>query len=100
MSYLKFKATRAEFETIRKIAERAHRAAIRSGVEYTVLDAHMDVEACHCNSNPLRLEELLTADDVHFNHDVFGIRRYLDRDSGKLTDHFTPRHTQSSVVTS
>jgi len=97
---VKFNATKDEFQVIRKIAERAHRAAIRSGVEYKVIDAHMDIEACHCNGNPLHLEQLLTAEDAHFNHDVFGIRKFLDRETGQLTECFTPRHTRAVVVTS
>ena len=50
----------------------------------------MDLCAAHA-SNPLRLEELLNADDANFTHDVFGIRRHMDRDTGKLGGCFSPR---------
>ena len=54
-------------------------------------DMLMDIVAVHANGCPLRLDELLTADDANFGHDVFGIRRYLDRDTGQLTRCFVPR---------
>lgn len=44
----------------------------------------MDVTACHCNGCPLRLQELLEADDFNFTHDVFGIRRFIDRTTGEM----------------
>ena len=67
--------------------------SIRHGVEYTEKDANMDITACHLNGCPLRLEELLNANDASFGHDVFGIRRYLDRKTGKLTGFFDPRYS-------
>jgi len=51
----------------------------------------MDLTACHLNGTPLKLEELLEADDFNFIHDVGGIRRHMDRRTGKLTDCFLPR---------
>jgi hypothetical protein len=55
------------------------------------LDWAMDVTAVHANGCPLRLRELLLADDFNFAHDVFGIRRHLNRDTGRLTGFFVPR---------
>jgi len=54
-------------------------------------DWAMDVTAVHANGCPLRLRELLLADDFNFVHDLFGIRRHLNRETGKLGDHFVPR---------
>jgi hypothetical protein len=51
----------------------------------------MDLAACHCNGCPLQLTELLDADDFNFSHDIFGIRRHLNRTTGKLDDRFLPR---------
>jgi hypothetical protein len=59
--------------------------------EFDGLDINMDITAAHLNGNPLRLEALLAADDFNFVHDVFGIRRHLDRKTGKLGDCFLPR---------
>jgi hypothetical protein len=54
----------------------------------------MDITACHLNGCPLRLGELLGADDANFAHDVFGIRRHLNRETGKLEDCFCPRYAE------
>ena len=44
------------------------------------------------NGNPpLDWDRLLAADDLNFLHDVGGIRRHVNRQTGKLEDHFTPR---------
>lgn len=51
----------------------------------------MDVTAVHLNGNPLRLKDLLGADDFNFDHDMSGICNCLDRETGKLTRNFSPR---------
>ncbi len=55
------------------------------------MSLEMDLIAVHCNDVQLDWEKLLSFDDGSFGHDVFGIRRYIDRDTGKLTDCFLPR---------
>jgi hypothetical protein len=52
----------------------------------------MDITACHANGTPLRLADLLKAADFDFIHDITGITRYIDRESGQLTDCFLPRY--------
>lgn len=59
-------------------------------------DINMDVTAVHCNGNPLKLRELLAADDFNFAHDLGGIAMHLDRTTGKLLHHFVPRFTLST----
>ena len=54
----------------------------------------MDLTACHANGNPLRLAELLAADDGNFAHDIFGINRHLNRQTGELMDCFSPRYSR------
>lgn len=84
----------AEFELIERIADRAvvltrklgHR--IERGAK---LHHQMNVSACHASGNPLRLQDLLDADDFNFAHDVFGIDRHLNRENGELLDFFSPR---------
>lgn len=85
---------REEARTIAAIARRAVAAAQKIGVEYDFLSADMDITACHLNDTPLRLNELLAADEFNFAHDVFGIRRHLNRETGKLEDCFCPRYAQ------
>jgi hypothetical protein len=81
---------------IEKIAARAAKMAPEAGIIYSKLDALMDLTACHANGNPLRLEDLLSADDMNFSHDVFGIRRHLNRETGKLEGFFSPRYSMPS----
>jgi len=54
------------------------------------IDWMMDIEAAH-QSVGLELRELFTADDGNFAHDVAGIARHLNRDTGELEDGFLPR---------
>lgn len=77
--------------TIRKIAARAVERAARHGIVLDPLDIEMDVSATHANGCRLDLQKLLDFDVVNFAHDISGIRRHLDRDTGKLQDHFLPR---------
>jgi hypothetical protein len=55
-------------------------------------DVLMDLEACHCNGCALDLKGLLGANDQDFIHDVLGIRRHINRRTGKLEDAFSPRY--------
>ena len=52
----------------------------------------MDIDACNVGGCPLKLAELLAADDFNFAHDVGGINRHIDRETGKLQDCFVPRY--------
>ena len=81
--------TKPDSELIGRIVDRA--LGLRIGDRMSI---HMDITATHCNGNPLRLADLLAADDFNFQHDVCGINRHLNRDTGKLMDHFIPRFSQ------
>ena len=89
---MNWNSTRAEVELASKIAKRALVMAMDAGIELDCTELVMDIEATHLNGCPLKLDALLSADDLNFSHDVFGIRRYLDRSTGKLTDCFVPRY--------
>ena len=90
-SYPVFTATVEEHRQIGKIAAAAVTAAKEAGIEYPFQDAVMDITACHANGCPLDLGKLLTAPASDFGHDVFGIRRFIDRSTGQLTQCFLPR---------
>jgi hypothetical protein len=86
----------SDFGLIERIADRAvllERTASKSGAARRGAKLHhqMNISACHASGNPLRLADLLAADDFNFAHDVFGIDRHLDRDTGELTGFFSPR---------
>lgn len=88
---ISFSASKEEFKTISKIARRAVQIAAEHGVEYSYMTADMDITACHANGCPLRLVALLNSDEFTFTHDVFGIRRHINRETGKLENCFVPR---------
>lgn len=90
MGTVNFKVAKLDSETIRHIADRAVRMAAQHNVELDRIETEMDLCALH-NTCPLRLDELLAADDFNFAHDVFGIRRHMDRETGDLKDFFLPR---------
>ena len=81
-------ATRDENLVIANIAARAFK--VYKG-DYPYQDIMMNIEACHCNGTPLRLKDLLAADDFNFSHDIAGIYNHLDRETGKLKGSFSPR---------
>lgn len=52
----------------------------------------LDITICHFTAGQrLRLDDLLAADDLNFIHDVAGINKRLDRETGLLRDGFRPR---------
>ena len=59
------------------------------------LEVTMDLTACHLNGRRLDLEGLLTATPSDLIHDVAGIIRHIDRETGKLTGCFLPRYGMS-----
>ena len=88
---LKFKASKEDSDKISAVVHRAMKAAKKYGVDYPPLDCAMDITAAHLNGCPLDFDKLLEFDDFNFAHDVFGIRRHINRESGQLEDCFLPR---------
>ena len=79
-----------EEDAVSAIVDRAHRLFVDMGIKRTRLDVRMDISAVHAKC-PLRLHDLLAADDFNFTHDIGGIYRHLNRESGELEDCFVPR---------
>jgi hypothetical protein len=52
----------------------------------------MSLTACHANGCPLKLDELLLANDADFAHDAFGICRNINTTTGGLDNCFWPRY--------
>lgn len=87
----KFNATKDEQQLIIKIARRFQPVADAYGIDVDYTSLCMDIEACHCNGCPLDLNKLASAEEYDFAHDVFGIRRHINRLNGALEDCFLPR---------
>lgn len=92
-----FEVTISDSAVINKIARRAFDLAKGYGRKRKAINYAMDLTAVHANGNPLRLADLLAADNFNFIHDVFGIERHLDRDTGKLGNCFRPRFSQRAA---
>jgi Family of unknown function (DUF6874) len=89
-------ATAADIKTIHAIADRAVELYERLGMFAKQSEARfaryaiaMEIMTVHRRITPLRLDEMLAADDSNFAHDIGGIHRHLDGD--RLTDCFMPR---------
>lgn len=77
--------------TVFSIIDRAVEMDIYTDEEYA--DAEMDLSAV-CFHTALRLTDLLTADDFNFGHDLAGIKRHINRQTGELENCFLPRYAR------
>jgi len=89
-----FDVTAKDSATIRKIVKRGWALDWLRASYDEKLSMQMDVTAVHANGNPLRLDDLLAADDFNFAHDMSGICNCLDRSTGTLTRNFRPRFSR------
>ncbi|WP_331253076.1 DUF6874 family protein [Acetobacter sicerae] len=94
MGRVTFNATDAECEAVYRIAGRV--VKIEREREGRVhrdrkCDIRMDLIACHSNGCPLDFEKLEGFDDFNLLHDVYGIDRHLNRETGALSAMFLPR---------
>lgn len=85
---IKWTATKKEMNKITTIVRRARALGVGDNTSGKMM---MDFEACHCNGTPLDLGKIIRANNLNFIHDVCGIQRHLDRDTGQLTGFFLPR---------
>ena len=51
----------------------------------------LDLTACHANGCPLLLKQMIDGPLFDFSHDYYGIRKHINRKTGKLEDCFVPR---------
>lgn len=77
-------------ETESELITQCAKRAIALFPELDRLSLLMDLSATHL-SEPLKLYDLLNADDFNFSHDVVGIVNHLDRNKGQLDGRFLPR---------
>ena len=89
------KTTREEVLLINQIAKRA----IHLTQPLSLLQVQMDLEACHTHGCPLDLQRLLTSEPGDFVHDICGIARHLNRETGELSDGFVPRYAKRETAT-
>ncbi len=88
-----FVVSRADSALIAQIVKRAAAA----NPHLNLVSLNMDITACHVNGCPLRLVDLLAAPEGDFGHDVHGISRFIDRNTGKIPiNKFQPRCAMSA----
>jgi hypothetical protein len=75
--------SKSDAAKIAKIVKRAVNLTTGSRIPYSALEATEDLTAVH-SVTPLDLSRLLEATEQQFIADVFGIRRYIDRKTGRL----------------
>lgn len=51
----------------------------------------MTLSACHANGNPLDFRKMMEVEDSTFLHDITGICKNMNVDTGKLRNFFVPR---------
>ena len=91
----KFNSTRQELALIGAIVQRARDVTPSGAAMHSALDLVMSMDACHSNGCRLDLQRMTKASRIEdVAHDVFGIHRYIDKETGKLTDCFLPRFHQ------
>lgn len=90
-----FTGNKHEADLIHSIARKASALALHHNIDYPILDATMDITACHVNGMPLELEKLKAAPTLDFMHDVFGIRKNINRITGTIENCFVPRCAQA-----
>jgi len=89
---VRFDVTKEDVLLIGEIADRAEGVYERQGVPLNRIPFMMDVTAVHQNGCPLNLKGLLAADAFDFSHDIAGIVRHIDRETGELAGGFLPRY--------
>ncbi len=93
---VKFDISGEDRVLVRLISHRVVDALISQGItkvswrEFN-LETRMDLTAVHANGCPMDFDRLLNTDKTTLLHDVGGIARHIDRDTGKLTGNFRPR---------
>lgn len=88
---ISWRSTKSEAKLIGITVDRAERIAAKLGVKFSACEMIMDLTACNANGCRLDFAKLLAFPDADFAHDVFGVRRYIDRETGRITGHFLPR---------
>lgn len=87
-------------DDVRKIHRIAMRAAKelsevdavhRNDPTFDILSCEMDLTVVHATVG-LRLDDLIEAEPFNFWHDISGIERHLNRDTGELENCFLPRY--------
>lgn len=84
------KFTKKQQKLVNQITDRAHNLFKDQGMIRSKMDIEMDISATHENCE-LNLKQLKDFDDNNFTHDILGICKNLNRNTGELENCFLPR---------
>ncbi len=90
---ISWKISDEDFDLVGKIVTRAAKLYRSNGVSFNRQNVVMDLIACNANGTPLDFKKMLAADDFNLAHDIGGIDRHMNRETGKLEGFFRPRCT-------
>jgi len=95
IDFSKIKTSKKEMELIAKIVDRVINKVREEEVQMPIPRASlmMDLTVVH-HKYSLRLNDMLEGGDFDFFHDIYGIIKHLDRETGELKDCFLPRYAR------
>ena len=91
MAILNWKVSREDSDLILQCATRARAIYEEMGVPFDTFECDMDLTATHANGCPMDFAKLLAAPQFDFVHDIAGIRRHINRETGQIENCFMPR---------
>jgi len=86
MTEISFTTSKEEDKLIDIIVNRAAKLT-----ELDRMTISMDLASCRANGCSLDFQKLLDFDNSSFLHDIYGISKHLDRNTGKIENCFMPR---------
>lgn len=86
--------SKADLSIVEKIVNRAIHEHLINIDEWEALT--MAITAVHLNDFTLDLNKLLNAEIPLFLHDIVGIKKFINRETGTLNNFFVPRCTTKS----
>jgi hypothetical protein len=91
MAILNWTVSREDSDFILQCATRARAIYEEQGVPFDAFECNMDLTATHNHGCPMDFAKLLAAPDFDFIHDIAGIRRHINRETGQIENCFMPR---------
>lgn len=88
---INWKSTKRDDLIISEIVKRANDADVNMP---NLTNLQMDITAVHLNDVYLNLNRLLNFDNFNFFHDIYGITKNINRNTGKLLNGFLPRSSK------
>lgn len=91
---VRFDSTVEELALIRRCVDRYKK--LKEGIGQEIvggweLDVTMTLDAVNSNGTPIDFQKLLASYDFSFVHDMAGMEKHIDKNTGKLTGFFLPR---------